>query len=138
MPGQRGRDLLLKIGDGGNPEVFTTLGAVRAVEMTLDNQLVDNTAMDGNGFQSVQAEAGLQALELTLEGLFKDAAAEETLRAAAFSRAAKNYQLLFPNGDMLAAAFVVGGYRRGGSFDGLESFSVTLARTGSGSFTPGA
>jgi TP901-1 family phage major tail protein len=138
MPSQKGRDLLLKIGNGAGTEVFTTIGAARMVTMLLNNQLVDSTTMDSNGFQELQADAGVQTLELTLEGLFKDSAAEETLRLTSFNRTPKNYQLCFPNGDLLAAAFVIHDYRRGGSFDGLETFSVTLARTGGGTFTPGA
>lgn len=138
MTSQRGRDLLLKIGNGGAPETFTALGAARTVSMVLNNQSFDNTLMDGNGFQKLQADAGIQSMELMLEGLFKDAAAEETLRLSAFNRTSKNYQLLFPNGDMYAADFVVHDYRRGGSFDGLETFAVTLVRNGSGTFTVGA
>lgn len=138
MPSQKGRDLLLKIGDGGDPEVFSAIGAARTVAVSVNNRLVDNTAMDGDGFQGVQPDAGVQAMELMLEGLFRDAAAEETLRATTFSRTVRNYQLLFPNGDMYAAGFAVGDYQRGGSFDGLETFSVTLVRSGGGTFTPGA
>lgn len=137
MSSQKGRDLLLKIGNGADPEVFTALGAARAVSMALNNRPVDSTAMGNDGFQGFQADAGVQTLELRLDGLFKDAAAEETMRLAAFNRTVKNYQLVFPNGDVFAAAFVVHDYSRGGSFDGLETFSVTLARTGAGTFTPG-
>ena len=137
MPSQNGRDLLLKIGNGADPEVFSTLGAARAVALALDNTPVDATTMDSSGAQQLQAAAGVQAMTLALEGLFKDSAAEETLRLSAFSRTAKNYQLLFPNGDLFAASFIIGRYQRGGSVGGLESFSVTLHRTGTGAFTPG-
>lgn len=138
MPSQKGRDLLLKIGDGGGPETFTAIGAARTVAMTLNNQPADATTMDSQGYQILQGDAGAQSLHIRLEGLFKDAAAEETLRAAAFARSANNYELWFPNGDKYAAAFVVQEYQRGGSFDGLETFSVTLARSGAGTFTAGA
>jgi TP901-1 family phage major tail protein len=137
MPSQKGRDLLLKIGNGADPEVFSTIGAARAVSVSLNNQPTDATTMDSNGLQELQAAAGVQSLELTLEGLFKDSAAEEALRLSAFNRTAKNYQLLFPNGDSFAAAFAIHGYRRSGSFDGLETFSLTLIRTGGGTFIPG-
>jgi predicted secreted protein len=138
MPLQKGRDLLLKTGDGADPEVFTTLGAARTVALSLDNSPVDDTALDSGGFQDLRPEAGVQSMEIVLEGLFRDGAAEETLRLAAFNRTVNNYQLLFPNGDSYAAAFVVSAYHRGGSFDGLETFSLTLLRTGGGIFTPGA
>jgi len=137
MSSQKGRDLLLKIGNGADPEVFTTLGAARTVSMLLNNQPIESTTMGDGGFQGLSAAAGIQALEPTLEGLFKDAAAEEALRLSAFERTAKNYQLLFPNGDLFEAFFVIHDYRRGGSFDGLETFSVTLGRSGGGTFVPG-
>ena len=137
MPSQNGRDLLLKIGNGGSPEIFTTIGAARTTEVAINNQPAAMTSMNSNGFEVLQADAGVQSLEITLQGLFKDSAAEETLRTAVFSRTANNYQLLFPNGDTYAASFVTGAYKRSGSYDGLESFSVTLLRSGSGTFTSG-
>lgn len=138
MSSQKGRDLLLKIGDGGGPETFTALGAARTTAMTLNNQPVDATTMDDGGIQALKADAGVQTMQIRLDGLFKDAAAEETLRAAAFARTSNNYELVFPNGDKYAAAFVVENYARGGTHDGLETFSVTLLRNGAGTFTPGA
>lgn len=137
MPSQKGRDLLLKIGDGGDPETFTALGAARATSMSIDNRPVDATSMDSGGVQVLIGEAGVQSMQLRLDGLFKDAAAEETLRAAAFARSTLNYELWFPNGDKYAASFVVQEYARGGTYDGLESFSVTLLRSGAGVFTAG-
>jgi predicted secreted protein len=128
---------LLKIGNGGSPETFTTIGAARTAEMSIDNKPADITSMNSNGVAVLQADAGVQSMEIMLQGLFKDSAAEETLRAAAFNRTANDYQLLFPNGAMYAARFVIGDYKRSGSYDGLESFIVTLLRSGSGTFTAG-
>lgn len=134
---QKGRDLLLKIGDGGAPEVFTTIGAARTASITLNNQPVDGTTIGSTGLQELVADAGVQSLKISLDGLFKDSASEERLRAAAFNRTLDNYALFFPNGDSYSAAFVIESYSRGGTFDGLETFSATLARSGAGTFTPG-
>jgi TP901-1 family phage major tail protein len=136
MPSQKGRDLLLKIGDGEEDESFAAIGAARNAAMTLDNRPVDATTMADGGVQVLSAAAGVQSLSLRLDGLFKDSVAEEALRSAAFARTAKNFRLQFPNGDCYTAPFVVESYSRGGSYDGLESFSVTLARSGAGDFTP--
>jgi TP901-1 family phage major tail protein len=138
MPSQNGRDLLLKIGDGGAPESFAALGAARTTAMSINNRPADATTMDAGGIQKLIAGAGVQDMQVKLDGLFKDAAAEERLRDAAFNRTANNYELCFPNGDKYAACFVVAEYARGGSYDGLESFSVTLLRSGGGTFTGGA
>ncbi|MDF3022899.1 MAG: phage major tail protein family [Alphaproteobacteria bacterium] len=138
MPSQNGRDLLLKIGDGGAPESFAALGAARTTSMSINNRPADATTMDAGGIQKLIAAAGVQDMQVRLDGLFKDAAAEELLRAAAFNRTANNYELCFPNGGKYAACFVISEYARGGSYDGLESFSVTLLRSGAGTYTGGA
>jgi TP901-1 family phage major tail protein len=139
MPVQKGRDLLLKIGGGESPtEIFSTIGAARTATVTVNNNPVDATTMADNGIQSLAADAGVQSMQIKLDGLFRDQAAEETLRAAAFTRVTRNYELLFPNGDKYAAAFVVESYARTGSHDGLEGFSVSLLRSGDGTFTAGA
>lgn len=137
MPSLKGRDLLLKVGDGGTPESFSTLGAARAVEFSINNQPVDATTMADAGTQSFEAGASTQSMQLRLEGLFKDSSAEDTLRAAAFDRSSRNYELYFPNGDKYAATFVIDSYARGGTHDGLETFTVSLLRSGGGIFTAG-
>ncbi len=134
MASQKGRDLLLKIGDGGEVEVFTTIGAARIASVNINNNPVDVTAMNSRGLQALQADAGIQTLEIYLDGLFKDAVAEEMLRASAFNRSLKNYELIFPNGNKITGAFVVTSYKRDGAYDGLESFSVRLLRSGASSF----
>jgi TP901-1 family phage major tail protein len=136
MPSQKGRDLLLKIGDGATPtEAFATIGAARTNNMTINNNPIDATTMEDDGVQTMLADAGVQSMSLSIEGVFKDSAAEELLRAQAFARTAVNYELTFPNGDEYAGSFVVQDYVRGGTHDGLETFSCTLVRTGDGVFT---
>jgi TP901-1 family phage major tail protein len=136
MPSQKGRDLLLKIGNGATPEIFTTIAAARTVDVRLNNQVIDITALNSNGAQQGSTDAGIQSLTIQLDGLFKDAAAEELLRLAAFNRSENNYLMIYPNGDQMTFKGLVLNYQRGGSYDGLESFSVTLQRSGAGTYTP--
>lgn len=134
MAGQRGRDLLLKIGDGGSPQAFHTLGAARMTAFDILNDTAETTAVGSDG-AATHAAAGTQNARVTLQGLFKDSVAESLLRQAALAPALQDYQLFFPNGDSYAAAFVVENYRREGTHDGLEGFAVTLLRSGAGSWT---
>jgi len=136
MPSHKGRDFLLKIGDGEESENFLTLGAARIVSLSIDNQPLDATSMDSAGMQQLDAAGGVQSMVLRLDGLFKDSAAEALLRAQAFARTIARYRMIFPNGDRYDAAFAVEQYSRAGSYDGLESFACTLRRSGAGSFTP--
>ncbi len=137
MPSQNGRNLLLKIGDGATPETFTAIGAARTVEMSVTNPAADVTALADGGIATLLGDGGVQALEITLAGLFKDSAAEAALHAAALGRTLNDYQLCFPNGAVYAASFAVTAYKRSGTYNALEDFTVTLARSGAGAFTPG-
>ena len=42
MSGQKGRDVLIKIGDGGAPEAFVTVAGVRAKTISLNARSVDD------------------------------------------------------------------------------------------------
>ncbi|MBW1784665.1 MAG: phage tail protein [Deltaproteobacteria bacterium] len=135
MAGQKGRDFLLKMGDGATTEAFVTIGAARTNSMAINNNPVDDTTMDDAGVQSMIGDAGVQSMTISIDGLFKDAVIEETFRAAALARTTGNFQLLFPNGDDYEAAFVIQDYNRSGSHDGAETFSATLVRSGAGTHT---
>jgi predicted secreted protein len=132
MTTPQSRDLLLKIGDGGAPETFSLLGAARLIEMAVDNPILDATSMNGAGIETVTAAAGVQRMEIALDGTFKNTAAEDALRAAALGRTSANYQLCFPDGDVYTASFVVARYRRGGDAE-RKTFEAQLVRTGAGS-----
>ncbi|RZJ80963.1 MAG: phage major tail protein, TP901-1 family, partial [Brevundimonas sp.] len=41
MGAQAGKDMLLKIGDGGSPQVFTTVAGLRARTISLNARTVD-------------------------------------------------------------------------------------------------
>lgn len=130
MTMKKGKDLLLKAGDGGAPESFITLGAARTTSVLIENNPVDITSLNSKGFQELQVKGGIQNLEISVEGIFKDGEAEDLLRSAAFNRELKNYQLIFPNGEVVEGVFLISQYQREGSYNGLEMFSLKLLRTG--------
>ena len=40
MAAQKGSALLMKIGDGGSPEAFTTIGGMRSTSIALNDEMV--------------------------------------------------------------------------------------------------
>ena len=65
MSAQRGRDLLVKIGDGGSPETFTTVAGLRATTLSFNAQTVDVTNADSaNQWRELLAGAGVKAAAL--------------------------------------------------------------------------
>ena len=46
MAAQKGRSLLMKIGDGASPEAFTTIGGMRSTSIAINDEMVDVTNKD--------------------------------------------------------------------------------------------
>ncbi len=92
MTAQRGRDLLLKIGDGGSPEVFTSVAGLRATTLAFNSALVDITNADSAGHWRELMADGVKSASLSGSGVFKDAASDALLRTAFFNGAAPSWQ----------------------------------------------
>ena len=132
-----GRDFLLKIGDSGSPETFSTVGALRTTRMSLNNSPVDVTNIGSNGFREMLSGRNVQSVTFSGDGIFADTAAEEALRQAAFGSTITNFQIFSggDSGDSFDGAFIVTSYERSGSHDGAEAFSVTMESSGQITFT---
>jgi len=137
MTMQKGRDLLIKVSGGTEVASYITVAAARTTSFSINNNAFDITSMNSNGFQELQAEGGVQSLEIKLDGIFKDSASEEIIRQTAFLRDIRSYQLCFPNNDTIKSNFVVASYKREGTYNGLETFSLALKSSGSYEFNKG-
>ena len=97
MSGQRGRDVLIKIGDGGQPESFVTLAGIRSSEMDLNQKAVDATSMESpDGWRELLAGAGVKSMRVRGRGLFKDSASDARMRAVFLAGELARYQLVIP------------------------------------------
>jgi TP901-1 family phage major tail protein len=135
MAGQRGRDVLIKVGDGGTPEAFVTVAGIRARTITLSAGVVDaTTAESAEAWRELIAGAGTKRAEVAGAGVFKDAASDERLRVAWFGGVARNFELVVPDFGVLRGPFAVAELSYGGEHEGEAEFSVRLASAGVISF----
>ncbi|MEQ8556739.1 MAG: phage major tail protein, TP901-1 family [Henriciella sp.] len=135
MAGQRGRDVLIKISDGGTPESFQTLAGIRSSELELNQQAVDATSADSpEGWRELLANAGLKTMRVRGRGLFKDAASDARMRAIFFSGDIAHWQLVVPDLGSFTGPFQIARLSWGGTHDGEATFSVELQSSGALSF----
>ena len=122
-----GRKALFKKG-------LTTVAAVRTRSMTLGNEVVDITSDDDNGFRTMLAEPGNKTLDLTVEGVFKDA----TMLTVAMSTSdiLEAFSILFPTIGTIAGDFVVTSFESGAAYNEAGTFSCSLQSSGTFTFTP--
>lgn len=136
MAGQKGRDVLIKIGDGGSPEVFTTVAGIRAKTISLNARTVDGTSGESpEAWRELIAGAGVKSASVSGAGVFKDAASDAAIRETFFTQAARSFQLIIPAFGALQGAFLVEALDYSGDHDGEAAFAITLASAGSLSFT---
>ncbi|HEV7693245.1 MAG TPA: phage major tail protein, TP901-1 family [Hyphomonadaceae bacterium] len=135
MAGQKGRDVLIKIGDGGEPENFVTIAGIRARTISLSAGLIDaTTAQSPEAWRELIAGAGTKRAEVAGAGVFKDAASDALVRQAYFSGEAAMMQLVIPGFGVMQGQFVVSELSYSGEHDGEAVFSVRLASAGAISF----
>ena len=136
MSGQKGRDVLIKIGDGGAPEAFVTLAGVRAKTISLNARSVDGTSGESpEAWRELIAGAGVKSASVSGAGVFKDAASDVMIQQVFFTQAARRFQLVIPDFGVLEGPFLVEALDYSGDHDGEAAFAITLASAGELNFT---
>lgn len=135
MTAQRGKDMLVKIGDGGSPENFTTVAGLRTRTISLNAREVDATHSESNGWRELLADAGIRQASVSGAGVFLNDAAANQIRGAFFSGAIPNFRLVIPGMGELSGPFMIANLDYAGEHDGEAAFSMALASAGAVTFT---
>jgi TP901-1 family phage major tail protein len=139
MAGQKGRDVLIKIGDGGVPEAFSTVAGIRAKTISLNARAVDGTSGESpEAWRELIAGAGVKSASVSGAGVFKDAPSDAAIQQAFFSQAARTFQLVIPGLGALQGPFLIEALDYSGDHDGEAAFAITLASAGALTFTAAA
>lgn len=135
MTAQRGKDMLVKIGDGGSPENFTTVAGLRTKTISLNAREVDATHAESNGWRELLGAAGVRQCSVSGAGVFLNDAAADLIRAAFFSGTVSNFRLIVPGMGEMAGPFLIANLDYAGEHDGEATVSIALASAGAVSFT---
>ena len=139
MAGQKGRDVLIKVSDGGVPETFITLAGIRSSDIELNAQSVDGTAADSvDGWREIIAGAGVKSARVRGKGVFKDADSDQRMQRIFFAAEVVTWQLIIPGLGVLTGPLHIRELKWGGVFDGEVSFSVDLESAGALAFEASA
>jgi len=131
MAAQKGRALLMKIGNAASPEVFTTIGGMRSTSITLNDEAVDITNKDTtNDARSLLAAAGIKSMSVSGNGVFTDSASETTLYGKWHAAANANYQFLVPNLVTFTGAFMLETLEYAGEYNGEVTYSFSFQSAG--------
>lgn len=140
MAKQKGRLMLIKIGDGVTPtEGFTTLCGLRSKTLTINNAEVDVTSADCDapgGPLWTEVMEGVKRVTVSGNGYFKDEANEATLTTLAMADTPiGNFQIIVPDFGTFEGAFLVSSVEYGGEQEDGVTYSLSLASSGEVTFT---
>jgi TP901-1 family phage major tail protein len=111
----------------------TAVAAIRTKTVSINNEPVDITTDDDNGFRTMLQDPGTKSLDMTVEGIIKDA----TLLTVAMSSTdiLEGFLILFPTIGTLSGDFVVTAFEIGAPYNEAATFSCTLQSSGTFTFT---
>lgn len=134
MAAQKGRDLLLKIDDGGGG--FATVAGLRTRSLSLNAETVDITHSQSTGaWRELLAGGGVRRAALSGSGVFTDDAADDMVRAQFFDAVILDWQVIVPDFGTIAGAFQIASLDYAGRHDGELTFDIALESAGALTFS---
>ena len=134
MAAQKGSALLMKIGNAGSPETFTTIGGMRSTSLAMNDEMVDVTNKDSARARTLLAQGGTNSMTVSGSGVFTDSATEATLRSKFDVSALTNYQFLVPDFGTFTGSFQLTTLEYAGEFNGEVTYSFTFESAGAITF----
>jgi TP901-1 family phage major tail protein len=134
MAAQKGLEMLLKV-DSDGAGTFQTLAGLQTVTFTLDKETVDITSQDNTTrFRQLLLGAGVKSLRFTGSGVFKDAAADATLRAYWANDNLRDFQVIIPSFYSITVSCIVVNIEYSGQHNGESQYSISLESGGDPTF----
>ncbi|TWF57001.1 phage major tail protein, TP901-1 family [Neorhizobium alkalisoli] len=132
MVAQKGRDLLLKIDNGGT---FATVAGLRSRRLAFNAETVDVTDAESAGrWRELLGGAGVQRASLSGAGIFKDQASDLLVRSAFFAGSILSWQVVIPAFGTVTGPFQVTALEYSGEHDGEVRFELALESAGALTF----
>ncbi|MBO9655499.1 phage major tail protein, TP901-1 family [Agrobacterium sp. SOY23] len=128
MVAQKGKDLLLKIDNGGS---YETVAGLRTKRLAFNAQAVDVTdAQSAGRWRELLSGAGVQRASLTASGIFKDQTSDALVRGAFFAGTIPGWQIVIPDFGTIAGPFQIVALEYSGRHDGEVQFEIALESAG--------
>ena len=134
MAVQKGSALLVKIGNAGSPEAFTTVAGLRDTSISMNAETIDVTNKDSSKVRTLLADAGIQSFSVSGSGVFTDSASEASVRTAFAASTFSNFQTIIPDFGTFTGSMQVTSIEYAGSYNGEVTYSMSFESAGAITF----
>lgn len=128
MAASAGRELLIKKG-------VSVIAGVRTKTVTINGEPIDITSDDDSGFRTLLGDAGTRSIDLSVEGVTKDAVLRAIV-AGSSSQLLTDISVEYPNGDTIEGDFYLVNIEESGEYQDALTFSASLQSSGPFVYTP--
>jgi len=139
MAKQKGRLMLVKIGDGEASETFTVLCGLRSKTLAINNSEIDVTTpdcADPGGPLWTEVLTGVKRISVSGNGYFKAEAPEQRMNEVAMAAdSIANFEVIVPDFGTFAGAFIVSSVDYGGEQEDGVTYSLSLESSAAVTFT---
>lgn len=134
MAAQKGRDLLLKLDEAGNG-TFLSVAGLRSHAIAFNAQAVDVTHQQSAGaWRELLSGAGVKSAGVRGSGIFRDEAADASIRGLFFAGAVRPWSIVIPDFGTITGLFQITALEYAGKHDGEVTFELALESAGALSF----
>ncbi|MEK6636998.1 MAG: phage tail protein [Pseudomonadota bacterium] len=130
MTAEKGSAFLLKVGDGADAPVYTTVAGLRTTQLSINGDSVVITNKGSGGWRELLSGAGVRSVSVSGAGVFTGSAAEVRIKGSALSGVLDDYELSFESGERLRGRFLVTRLDYAGDFNGERSYTLALESSG--------
>ncbi|MEH3118295.1 MAG: phage major tail protein, TP901-1 family [Methylorubrum populi] len=133
MSAQKGRDLLIRVGNGAGG--FVAVAGLRARQLAFNAETVDVTNADSAGrWRELLAGAGVRRASVAGSGVFRDEASDAHLRQMFFDGVIDAFQIVVPAFGTIEGLFQITSLEYRGEHAGEVTFDMALDSAGPLSF----
>lgn len=130
MAAEKGSAFLLKVGNGSEPPVFSTVAGMRTTQMSVNGEAVNVTSKDSGGWRVLLSGAGVRSVSVSASGIFTGSAAEVRVKTNALAGQVDDYELSFESGERLRGRFLVARLDYSGDYNGERNYALSLESSG--------
>lgn len=130
MSAEKGSAFLLKIGDGGDPPVFSTVAGMRTTQMQVNGDAVNVTSKESGGWRELLSGAGLRSISVSASGIFTGSGSESRVKSNALSGLLDDYELSFESGERMRGKLLVTRLDYSGDYNGERTYTLSLESSG--------
>ncbi|MEQ9663859.1 MAG: phage tail protein [Parasphingopyxis sp.] len=130
MTAEKGSAFLLKVGDGAEPPVYSTVAGLRTTQLSINGEPVVITNKDSGGWRELLSGAGTRSVSVSGAGVFTGSAAETRHKNNALAGSLDDYELAFEGGERMQGRFLIARLDYAGDFNGERNYTLALESSG--------